>query len=62
MSDPKTSITAYAASGASFLLGWAGSNAASIGAMCAVITLVVNWYYKHRHFKLAEKRLSEIEE
>lgn len=30
------------------LLGW-------IAALCAIVGLGVNWYYKHKHYKLALK-------
>ena len=57
MSDPKTTIAAYTTSIGTFLLGWASSNPASlVGALCALGTFLVNWYYKHRQLRVIEAR------
>lgn len=56
MLDHKTSVIAYVSSFASFFLGWIASNAALVGAMCAIATALVNLYYKHRHMKLIERQ------
>lgn len=57
MSDPKTTIAAYTASVVTFALGWVTSNPASlVGALCALGTFLVNWYYKHRQLKIIEAR------
>lgn len=57
MSDPKTTTAAYLSSGSAILFGMnANELAAMIGAACALVTMLINWYYKHRQFKLSECR------
>lgn len=40
------------------LWGWLTSNnvLGLIGVLIALAGLLVNWYYKHKHYKLAEKQ------
>lgn len=58
MSDPKTTVLAYTASGSAVLFGGLTVNewVAIVGGVCAIATFVVNWYYKRKHYKLAESQ------
>ena len=65
MSDPKTSVVEQTANtsmflGASTAVVAGGLTlsdwAALLGLTIAVLGLFVNWYYKHKTYKLAEKR------
>lgn len=59
MSDPKTSVAAYATSGGAILFGLSANElAAMVGAICAVATFAVNWYYKCQHLKIIEQRVN----
>lgn len=64
MSDQKTSTASYAASSGTMLVCSLTTNdiVMFIGAFCALATFAVNWYYKHKHYKLAEARASIAEE
>jgi hypothetical protein len=41
--------------------GWLMSSSfiGLIGAIAAVLGVLVNWYYKHKHYKLAEREVNE---
>jgi hypothetical protein len=59
MSDPKTSIASYAASGSLVIFGMSANDfAVMIGLVLAVATFLLNWIYKHRHFKLIERQVN----
>jgi hypothetical protein len=52
----KTTITAYAASGSGFLVGLStNEKLAMLSAVVAIGTFIVNWIYKHLHYRLALK-------
>lgn len=53
-----TSAASYAASGVSTAVGLLTINniAAIIGIVLGIATFVINWAYKHKHFKLARDR------
>lgn len=58
MSDPKTTIASYAASGSLVVFGMSANDfAVMVGLVLAFATFVLNWIYKHRHFKLLEKQV-----
>lgn len=55
MNDIKATIAAYSTGIGTAVLGWVFSNpAGAIGAICALGTFLVNWYYKSQHLKLAQ--------
>lgn len=59
MSDAKTSVISYASAGGAVVFGLTANElAAYIGAVCAVATFVVNWYYKRQHLKIIEARVN----
>lgn len=59
MSDPKTTVAAYATSGGAIYVGFTANEVAAwIGVLCAIATFAVNWYYKHQHLKIARQRRS----
>lgn len=59
MTDPKTSVASYAASGTAVFFGLTANEVAAIvGAAVAVLTFLLNWYYKHQHLKAIERRMS----
>lgn len=58
MSDPKTTIASYAASGSLVIFGMSANDfAVMIGLVLAIATFILNWIYKHRHFKLIERQV-----
>lgn len=60
MSDAKTSVASYAASGTAVVFGLTANEvAAFIGALCAVLTFVVNWWFKYRQLKMIEARVNQ---
>lgn len=56
--EHRTTAIAYVTSGTTFGVGALTANeiAAIGGLVLAFLTFCVNWYYRHKHFKLAEKR------
>lgn len=59
MSDPKTTVASYTASAGAVLFGLTANEvAAYIGALCALATFLVNWYYKRQHLKIIEARVN----
>lgn len=61
MSDPKTSIASYAASGGLVIFGMSANDfAVLVGLLFAFGTFVINWVYKHRHLKIIERRVSAM--
>lgn len=59
MSDPRTSIASYTASGSLMIFGMSANDFAILfGAALAFGTFVINWVYKHKHFKLIERRVN----
>ena len=48
--------------GATGFLGWIMNSQVLglIGLCVAIAGFLVNWYYKHKHYKLAEKQLSKL--
>lgn len=57
--NPKISAVAYASSGSAVFFGLTANEfAAVVGAVCAVLTFAVNWYYKRKHLKIIEKRMN----
>ena len=59
MSDPKTSIASYTASGSLVLFGMTANDfAVVIGMFFALATFIINWYYKHKHMKLIEDKVN----
>lgn len=54
MTDKGASAITYSAAGSAIFLGLTANEvAAIIAAVVAISTFLVNWYYRHRHFKLA---------
>jgi len=51
--------TSYAASGATIAIGGFTANeiAALIGALLALATFAVNWYYRHKTYQLEKAKL-----
>ncbi len=61
MSDPKTSIASYAASGGLVIFGMSANDfAVLVGLLFAFGTFVINWVYKHRHLKIIEQRVNAM--
>ena len=59
MSDPRTSIASYSASGSLVIFGMTANDfGVLIGLVLAVCTFGINWYYKHRHLKIIEKKVN----
>jgi len=55
MSDKITTTTTYVASGSAFFLSFINEYAAALGIIIAAITLVMNWWFKQEHLKLAKE-------
>ncbi|MBL4839918.1 MAG: hypothetical protein JKY47_03705 [Thalassospira sp.] len=52
----KTTITTYAASGAGFLTGLTTNDKLAVMSVgVALLTFFLNWFYKHKHYRLAQK-------
>ncbi|AXO13780.1 holin [Thalassospira indica] len=52
----KTTITTYAASGAGFLTGMTTNEKVAVASVVIALgTFVLNWIYKHMHYRLAQK-------
>ena len=61
MSDPRTSIASYTSSGALVVFGMSANDFAVLaGLVFAFLTFVINWYYKHKHLRLIERKVNEI--
>lgn len=57
----KTATAAqYGGSGAALYFGLTANEIAAFGGLAiAIIGFFVNWWYKHKHYKLAERKLME---
>lgn len=52
----KTTLTTYAASGAGFLTGLTTNEKVAVASVgIAIGTFFLNWFYKHMHYRLAQK-------
>ncbi|MBR9778448.1 MAG: hypothetical protein GYB52_06940 [Rhodospirillales bacterium] len=52
----RTTLTNYAATGAGFLAGLTANElVAIISIVIALGTFFLNWIYKHKHYRLAQK-------
>lgn len=61
MSDPRTSIASYTASGSLVIFGMTANDfAVLVGLVFAFLTFCINWYYKHKHLKIIEQKVSEM--
>lgn len=61
MTDPKTSIASYTASGSLILLGLNANDFAVLsGLFFAFVTFCINWYYKHKYLKLIEEKVNRM--
>ena len=53
-----TTAATYTASGSAVLFGFSANEFAAIAGVCiALLTFVLNWYYKHQQIKLICERL-----
>lgn len=60
MTDPKTSIASYVASGGLVIFGMSANDfAVMCGLLFAFFTFVLNWYYKHKHLCLLEQKMNQ---
>lgn len=41
------------------IMGWLNEYGIAIGAICAVVTMLANLYFKHKELKLKERALNE---
>lgn len=61
MTDPKTSIASYTASGSLILFGLTANDFAVIsGLIFAFMTFLLNWYYKHKHMRIIEQQVKRM--
>ena len=61
MTDPKTSIASYTASGSLIMFGLTANDFAVLsGLFFAFVTFCINWYYKHKHLKLIEEKVNRM--
>ena len=61
MTDPKTSIASYTASGSLILFGLTANDFAVLsGLFFAFVTFCINWYYKHKYLKLIEEKVNRM--
>ena len=61
MTDPKTSIASYTASGSLILFGLTANDFAVLsGLFFAFITFCINWYYKHKHMRIIEQHVKRM--
>lgn len=59
MSAEKSTIAAYSASGSLTVCGVMMNDVALIvGMFFALMTFVINWYYKHQELKIIERRVN----
>lgn len=56
MADKITAASTYVASGTAFALSFVNSYAAAFGILIASITLLMNWWFKWQHLKLAKQK------
>lgn len=61
MSEKITTITAYIAAGSTVFLSFINTYAAAIGVIVGGITLIMNWWFKWQHLKLAKEKKSKEE-
>ena len=61
MSAEKSTFAAYSASGSLTVFGMLMNDLALIvGMLFAMLTFVLNWYYKHQELKAIERRVSAM--
>lgn len=61
MSDPKTSIASYASSGGLIIFGMSANDfAVIVGLIMAFATFLLNWWYKHQHLKMIERKVNSM--
>ena len=61
MSAEKSTFAAYSASGSLTIFGMLMNDLALIvGMLFALLTFVLNWYYKHQELKAIERRVSAM--
>lgn len=61
MSAEKSTFAAYSASGSLTVFGVLMNDLALIvGMLFALLTFVLNWYYKHQELKTIERRVSAM--
>ena len=61
MSDPKTSMASYTASGSLILFGLTANYFAVLsGLFFAFTTFCINWYYKHKHMRIIEQQVKRM--
>lgn len=61
MSDPRTSVASYAASGSLVIFGMTANDfAVLVGLVFAFGTFLINWYYKYQHLKLISEKLKDM--
>lgn len=61
MTEPKTSIASYTASGSLILFGLTANDFAVLsGLFFAFITFCINWYYKHKHMRIIEQQVKRM--
>lgn len=61
MSDHRTTVASYAASGVTVLFGLTANEVAAIaGAACAVLTFAANIWFKYQHLQLARQHVERI--
>lgn len=59
MSDAKTSIASYVSSGSLVIFGMSANDfAVLVGLILALFTFVLNWWYKHQHLKIIERKVN----
>lgn len=56
MADKITAASTYVASGSAFILSFVNSYAAALGILIATITLIMNWWFKAQHLKIAKQK------
>jgi ABC-type tungstate transport system substrate-binding protein len=61
MSAEKSTFAAYSASGSLTVFGMLMNDLALIvGMLFALLTFVLNWYYRHQELKAIERRVSAM--
>lgn len=58
MTDKITTFITYASAGVAFFLSFINSYAAALGVLIGVFTLIMNWWFKWQHLKLAKNKKS----
>jgi hypothetical protein len=60
LAQKAASAATYGGGGTAFIAGVNANWIAAIGGIViGVIGLLLNWYYKHKHYKLALKRIEQ---